>query len=85
MSVHQYSIVVHNQYSISRETYDIGNATGIVLSNRDRQRVTANITLLRIHTKDTKMYNINRQKLFTNTVLQLFIIRHNKFVVKTYI
>ena len=39
MSLHQYSIVAHNQYSISRETYDIGSATGIGLSNRDRQSV----------------------------------------------
>ena len=43
MSLHQYSIVVHNQYCISRETYDIGSATGIGLSNRDRQRVTVNV------------------------------------------
>ena len=52
MSLHQYSIVVHNQYSISRETYDIGSATGIGLSNRDRQRVTVNGTLLSGHTKE---------------------------------
>jgi hypothetical protein len=43
MSLHQYSIVVHNQYSISQETYKIGSATGIVLSNHDRQRVTVNV------------------------------------------
>jgi hypothetical protein len=43
MSLHQYSIVVHNEYSISQETYKKGSATGIVLSNHDRQRVTVNV------------------------------------------
>jgi len=52
ISLEQYSIVAHNQYSISCETYDIGSATGIGLSNRDRQRVTVNGTLLSGHTKE---------------------------------
>jgi len=52
ISLQQYSIVAHNQYSISCETYDIGSATGIGLSNRDRQRVTVNGTLLSGHTKE---------------------------------
>jgi hypothetical protein len=52
ISLQQYSIVAHNQYSISHETYDIGSATGIGLSNRDRQRVTVNGTLLSGRTKE---------------------------------
>ena len=63
MSLHQYSIVVHNQYSISRKTYDIGSATVIVLSNCDRQRVTVNIITThpykRYSTKVTRRPEIN--------------------------
>ena len=50
ISLEQYSIVAHNQYSISCDTYDIGSAMGIGLSNRDRQRITVNGALLSGHT-----------------------------------
>jgi beta-lactam-binding protein with PASTA domain len=63
MSLHQYSIVVHNQYSISRQTYDRGSATVIVLSNRDRQRVTVNVITThpykRHSTKVTRCLEVN--------------------------
>jgi hypothetical protein len=62
MSLHQYSIVVNNQYSISRRMYDIRSAV-IVLSNRDRQSVIVSIITMhpykRHGTKVTRCPEIN--------------------------